>query len=187
MKITVYTTSSCEFSKKEKEYLSGKTLQYEEKNLDSNKEFLNEMMTVGNNFAGTPVTKIEKDDGTIVVLKGFTKEEFDTALGFSQPEQAVPQNPQEQSVTSETPAAKDNQVSKPADQTQLDQVEAQNPQTVQNQPLNNVLDKLETNISQPQTPAAPVALNQTPEVTQPVENTPSVPDFPKETAQSANT
>ena len=58
---------------------------FEEKNLEQNKEFLTEMLAVSNNFAGTPVTKIEKDDGQISILKGFTKEEFDQALGFSQP------------------------------------------------------------------------------------------------------
>ena len=82
MKITVYTTKDCEFSKQEKEYLKTNSLQYEEKDLEANKDFLTEMMTVSNNFAGTPVTKIEKDDGTISILKGFTKEEFDTTLGI---------------------------------------------------------------------------------------------------------
>ncbi|MFH0979423.1 MAG: glutaredoxin domain-containing protein [Candidatus Roizmanbacteria bacterium] len=83
MKITVYTTADCQFSKAEKEYLTSHSLQYEEKNLETNKEFLTEMLAVSNNFAGTPVTRVEKDDGTIAVLKGFTKEEFDTTFGIS--------------------------------------------------------------------------------------------------------
>ena len=33
---------------------------------------------------GTPVTRVEKDDGSIAVLKGFTKEEFDTTLDSHQ-------------------------------------------------------------------------------------------------------
>lgn len=84
MKITIYTIPDCQFSKSEKEYLASKNLSYEEKNLESNRDFLTEMLTVSNNFAGTPVTKMEKDDGQIVVLKGFTKEEFDKELGQSQ-------------------------------------------------------------------------------------------------------
>lgn len=80
MKITIYTITGCEFSKKEKEYLASKNLPFEEKNLEINKEFLTEMFAISNNFAGTPVTKIEKDDGQITVLKGFTKEEFDKVL-----------------------------------------------------------------------------------------------------------
>ena len=83
MKITIYTVTDCQFSKQEKEYLTGHNLPFEEKNLEQNKEWLTEMLTVGNNFAGTPVTKISKDDGKEVVLKGFTKEEFDKELGFA--------------------------------------------------------------------------------------------------------
>jgi glutaredoxin len=86
MKITVYTITDCQYSKAEKEYLKTHNLQYEEKNLETNREFLTEMLAVGNNFAGTPVTKIEKDDGKIEVLKGFTAEEFDKSLGFAKAE-----------------------------------------------------------------------------------------------------
>jgi hypothetical protein len=35
-------------------------------------------------FRRNPVTKIEKEDGSIVVLKGFTKTDFDKALGFEE-------------------------------------------------------------------------------------------------------
>ena len=83
MKVTIYTVSDCKFSQAEKEYLKSINTAFEEKNLESNREYLTEMLNLSNNFAGTPVTKIEKDDGQITVLKGFTKEEFDTALGFS--------------------------------------------------------------------------------------------------------
>lgn len=103
MKITVYTITDCQFSKQEKEYLASHQLQYEEKNLETNKDWLTEMLAVSNNFAGTPVTKIEKDDGTIVILKGFTKEEFDTTLGFAQPNNQSPNN--DQNTTQTTPPA----------------------------------------------------------------------------------
>lgn len=85
MKITLYTVSNCQFSKQEKDYLASHNLQYEEKNLETNRDFLTEMMAISNNFAGTPVTKIEKDDGQIAVLKGFTKTEFDQALSLGVP------------------------------------------------------------------------------------------------------
>ncbi len=89
MKITIYTITDCAFSKQEKEYLSAHGLQFEEKNLETNREFLTEMLAVGSNFAGTPVTKIEKDDGQIAVLKGFTAAEFDKTLGLAQPAAAA--------------------------------------------------------------------------------------------------
>lgn len=83
MKITIYTITDCQFSKQEKEYLATHNLPFEEKNLETNHEYLTEMLNVSNNFAGTPVTKLEKDDGSTVVLKGFTAEEFDKELGFA--------------------------------------------------------------------------------------------------------
>jgi len=82
MKITVFTITDCYFCKQEKDYLKSNNLPFEEKNLEENRDWLTEMLTISNNFAGTPVTKIEKDDGPIVVLKGFTKEEFDETLGI---------------------------------------------------------------------------------------------------------
>ena len=82
MKITVYSIKDCAFSKQEKEYLNTNKLVFEEKDLETNKDFLTEMLAISNNFAGTPVTRVEKDDGTISVLKGFTKEEFDTTFEF---------------------------------------------------------------------------------------------------------
>lgn len=86
MKITIYTIKDCAFSKQEKEYLNTNKLVFEEKDLETNKDFLTEMLAISNNFAGTPVTRVEKDDGTIAVLKGFTKAEFDTVFGLASPE-----------------------------------------------------------------------------------------------------
>ena len=110
MKITVYTVSQCQFSKAEKEYLQLHNLPFEEKNLEQNREWLTEMLVLSNNFAGTPVTKIEKDDGSIVVLKGFTKEEFDKELGLDQPPVAqanaqvnLPQPPAASQPATESP------------------------------------------------------------------------------------
>lgn len=114
MKITVYTTSECQFSKQEKEYLKSHNLPFEEKNLETNKEFLTEMLAVGNNFAGTPVSKIEKDDGAIVVLKGFTKEEFDQTLGFTPADQTQPAAQPKPAVTPKTPPAASPPVPPPA-------------------------------------------------------------------------
>ncbi len=100
MKITVYTITDCQFSKQEKEYLTTHNLPYEEKNLETNHEYLTEMLNISNNFAGTPVTKLEKDDGTVVIMKGFTAEEFDKELGFKKEEEkavepAKPEAPKE--------------------------------------------------------------------------------------------
>lgn len=91
MKVTVYTINDCQFSQQEKAYLSAHNIAFEEKNLETNREYLTEMLAVSQNFAGTPVTKIDKDDGQSVVLKGFTQEEFDRELNLATP--AVPAAP----------------------------------------------------------------------------------------------
>jgi glutaredoxin len=80
MKIVIYTITDCPFSKAEKEYLTAKNLQFEEKNLETSKEFLTEMMSVSDDFAGVPFTIITKDDGTELKMKGFTKEDFEKEL-----------------------------------------------------------------------------------------------------------
>lgn len=110
MKITIYTITDCQFSKQEKEYLTAHTLPFEEKNLETNHEYLTEMLNVSNNFAGTPVTKLEKDDGTIVVLKGFTAEEFDKELGFKKEEKKA------DDVSAETKTPDDQKETKPEEQ-----------------------------------------------------------------------
>jgi len=98
MKITIYTVPDCPFSKQEKEYLRRHNLPFEERELGADKAHLTEMLAISNNFAGTPVTKIEKDDGKITVLKGFTKEEFDRELNLSSPEEVSPTPPADQPI-----------------------------------------------------------------------------------------
>lgn len=82
MKVTIYTINDCKFSQTEKDYLKKNNIAFEEKNLETNRDFLTEMLSISDNFAGTPVTQIEKDDGTKVILKGFTEQEFATELGL---------------------------------------------------------------------------------------------------------
>lgn len=114
MKITVYTINDCKFSQTEKEYFKKNNVEFEEKNLETNRDFLTEMLAVSNNFAGTPVTKIEKDSGESVVLKGFTQEEFDKVLGITpsttaQPAQTAAVAATSPEVTQDSPAEADVQ------------------------------------------------------------------------------
>lgn len=89
MKITIYTTNECQFSKQAKDYFAAHNLPFEEKNLESNREFLTEMLAASNNFAGTPVIVVDKENGSPAeVLKGFTQEEVAKATGQSM--EAVP-------------------------------------------------------------------------------------------------
>jgi len=103
MKVVIYTQNNCQFTPQEKNYLASKGVTFEERNVETNKGYLDEMMKLGSNFAGTPVTQIVKDDGSSTVLKGFTQTEFDAALGgapvaAANADMTMPQAPVDQPV-----------------------------------------------------------------------------------------
>lgn len=194
MKITVFTIPDCQFSKQEKDYLTANKLTFEEKNLEANREFLTEMMTLSNNFAGTPVTKVEKDDGQIAVLKGFTKEEFDKTFGLTPAEPAmaemnaqvnapsptpVPQPPEPPKApeplpsdsssvvpTKEEAPAKEEPTPEPAPQPPVQPTEP--PKT--DDQLKSVLADLEQKSSEPAAPQSPPPPTSS-------SNLPNIPDF----------
>ncbi len=199
MKITIYTIKDCAFSKQEKEYLTANKLMFEEKDLETNKDFLTEMLAISNNFAGTPVTRVEKDDGTIAVLKGFTKEEFDTTFGLA-PMPAAPAEvgaPAEPAAPIEAPAAPAVDVP-PVAEAPTEAVSPEVPPTtsVPNEtpletpigdedlskevagPLQSVMDSLKSKSAEP-TPA-PTQPTETPAAVPPVvdPSAPAIPDFP---------
>ena len=194
MKITVYTIKDCAFSKQEKEYLNTNKLVFEEKDLETNKDFLTEMLAISNNFAGTPVTRVEKDDGTIAVLKGFTKEEFDTTFGFTaSPTTLGSENP---TPTVVPPPINDTPIppvveTPPVEAVSPAPVVADNQSPVTNNetpvvttpdPLKSVMDDLQAKVDSALPPVTPVEPITPPPV---VDSTaPSIPDFPADvTAQ----
>lgn len=203
MKITVYTTTDCQFSKQEREYLASHNLQYEEKNLETNKEFLTEMLAISNNFAGTPVTRIEKDDGTITVLKGFTKEEFDGVFGFNTPKteeakptetppptaevQASPTPPQPEETLPPTESLKQSEqqtpappteTTMPADSTNTTSTNPTEPTPPVDEKLESVLDKLEEETEKTEKPAIPSTETPTEASSSlPPADAPTIPDF----------
>ena len=183
MKITIYTIKDCAFSKQEKKYLNTNKLVFEEKDLETNKDFLTEMLAISNNFAGTPVTRVEKEDGSIAVLKGFTKEEFDKTFGFA----AMPTAP---GLGNPTPTATDSVVPSPVNDTPIPvttptetvipapivetpvtpPAETPASPSVSNDPLKSVMDDLQSK-SEPTTEVPPP-----PPVIDPA--APTIPDFP---------
>lgn len=185
MKVTIYTVPECQFSKAEKEYLQAHNLSFEEKNLESNKDFMTEMLTVSDNFAGTPVTKIEKDDGTTAILKGYTKEDFDKALGITAEKETVVNSainvppkdtkPPETVTPQPTPPLPVVSPPAPTPPTVNDQPPATTqPPTQSSDALNSVLDNLQTKSTEPVTP--PPAAPTNPPST-PTGGTPTIPDF----------
>lgn len=113
MKVTIYTINDCKFSQAEKEYLKNNNIAFEEKNLETNRDYLTEMLKVSDNFAGTPVTKVEKDGGEIIILKGFTQDEFAKALNLSISEVATPSTEPPVSQPASTPTPPMPQVPSP--------------------------------------------------------------------------
>ena len=179
MKITIYTIKDCAFSKQEKEYLNTNKLVFEEKDLETNKDFLTEMLAISNNFAGTPVTRVEKDDGTIAVLKGFTKEEFDKTFGFVT--EVKPPVEAEVKPVIETPPTPPVEAVSPAP------VHDETPVATSPDPLKSVMDDLQakaeptmvtpTPVVEPPVVEQPPVTNVEPS-TPPPAGAPTIPDFP---------
>jgi len=176
MKITIYTINDCKFSQAEKDYLQSKNLPFEEKNLETNREYLTEMLNISNNFAGTPVTKIEKDDGTSMVMKGFTQTEFDAALGTGAPvtgDTTVPP------VTEEKPAEVKTEEPAPVAETPSTPV---TPPPVESTPMPTMPTETTPSMGTPVSPspmntAAPSAPTMTPQEPMSMNTPPTVPDF----------
>lgn len=80
--IVIYTTTNCPYCKMLKGYLSEKSISFEEKNVEENAAFQEEMLAVSDGFRGTPFTVITKNDGTQVKVKGFDKELVDQTLNL---------------------------------------------------------------------------------------------------------
>ena len=158
MKVTIYTTNDCQFCKQEMTYLASKNIAFEEKNVQSNRDFLQEMLDVSNNFAGTPVTKIDKDDGQSVVLKGFTQSEFENAFGA---------NMQSANSTIPTDAPSGN----PSDD-QGSQIPSDQPPTDQPTDMPVVPSTPESVVPEPQ---VPIEETPAPEPTAPESQEPEIP------------
>ena len=73
-KVKVYSTSTCPWCHKTKEFLKAKGIKFEDINVGANQEAANEMVEKSGQM-GVPVIDI---DGRIIV--GFDKEELEKAL-----------------------------------------------------------------------------------------------------------
>lgn len=73
--IKVYSTPTCPWCRKAKEYLQGKGVQYEDYNVGEMKDKLQEMVELSGQ-RGVPVLKIGEE-----VIIGFNQPKIDQALG----------------------------------------------------------------------------------------------------------
>ena len=72
-KVTVYTSNTCPYCTMAKDYLKEREVDFEEKNVQTDKEARNELMAMG--YTGVPVICI---DGEQIV--GFDKNRLDELL-----------------------------------------------------------------------------------------------------------
>ena len=75
-RVRVYTTATCPWCMKTKEFLKANNVKYEESNIGDDENARNEMFEKSHQF-GVPVTEI---NGTIIV--GFDKEALKKAIGL---------------------------------------------------------------------------------------------------------
>ena len=75
-KVKIYTTSTCPWCTKTKEFLKSNNVKYEEVNVGADEKARNDMFEKSGQF-GVPVTDI---NGTIIV--GYDKEALKKALGI---------------------------------------------------------------------------------------------------------
>lgn len=93
MKVTLYTINDAdsEFCKQAKDMLTTHNIPFENKDVEHDRKALADMQAASDNFSGVPVMVVEDaPDGEKKVVKGFTPQEFEQALGLSsQAEPAV--------------------------------------------------------------------------------------------------
>lgn len=82
MQVTVYSTTTCPYCKRLKEYLSEKGVDYKEKIVDQDDAARDEMLAISGGFQGVPFTVVEKD-GKKETIIGFDKGKVDSVLGLS--------------------------------------------------------------------------------------------------------
>jgi len=77
MTITVYSTTTCPYCKKLKDYLSTNNISFIEKLVDIDESSQKEMEEISGGFLGIPFSSITKDDGTKDSVIGFDKGKLD--------------------------------------------------------------------------------------------------------------
>jgi len=80
MKVTIYSTPTCPWCKREKEYLKEKCVKFEDVDVAADQAKAAELIEKSGQMA-VPVTVIEKD-GAEDVIVGFNQQKLDKLLGL---------------------------------------------------------------------------------------------------------
>ena len=80
-KVTIYTTPSCVYCKMVKEFFVKNNVSYEEKNVVTDAEARDEMITKSGQM-GVPVIQVTKEDGSSSIVIGFDQAKLKEVLGI---------------------------------------------------------------------------------------------------------
>jgi glutaredoxin 3 len=78
-KITIYTTATCGYCHMLKSYLKDKGAQFDEKRVDQDQKYAQELVEMSNQM-GVPFSIVEEDGKDPVGILGFNKSQFDSVL-----------------------------------------------------------------------------------------------------------
>lgn len=81
MNISIYSTKTCPYCKREKEYLDGKGVKYTNIFVDEDDAKADEMIKKSGQY-GVPVTVVEKDGKEEIVL-GFDQKRLNEVIGIA--------------------------------------------------------------------------------------------------------
>jgi glutaredoxin 3 len=82
LQITIFSTTTCPYCKKLKDYLASKSISFTEKLVDTDEAAQKEMGEVSGGFMGVPFTLIIKDDGVKETVMGFDQGKLNSILGI---------------------------------------------------------------------------------------------------------
>lgn len=74
MEIIVYTSNSCGFCIKQKEFLTEKGIVFEERDIDNNVQYYQELKELG--ASGIPFTIVKEAGEIVSTVSGFDKKEL---------------------------------------------------------------------------------------------------------------
>lgn len=82
MKIRLFTTPDCPFSKKTRELLRGLDVEFKDNNILEDEKARDEMIKISGQMA-VPVIEITKDNEQPVIINGYDEEKIKSALGLN--------------------------------------------------------------------------------------------------------
>lgn len=74
MEIIVYSSKSCGYCSKQKDFLNEKGIAFEEREVSSNEQYFQEFKALGG--VGVPLTLLKESGETIAVISGFDKQKL---------------------------------------------------------------------------------------------------------------